>query len=99
MRLINIETLRKQIEEFGLGMITVFGNGEIVKICSDVDYGEKPYTYFLNLPGNAEILTISDASPIWQNLLEGMEKKRPIYKITDPENSSWMEIVTYENEK
>ena len=99
MRLINIATLRKQILEEGLGIITVFGNGEIVNVCSEFDYGEEPYKYFLNLDGNAELLTIREASPIWQNLLEGMEKKRPIYRISDPESKGWMEIVTYENEK
>lgn len=100
MRLINIATLRKRIEESGEGIITVFGNGEIVNICSEFDYGEEPYKYFLNLDGNAELLTIREASPIWQNLLEGMEKKRPIYRITDPESKGWMEIVLYdENEK
>ena len=98
-KLINIATLRKQILEEGLGIITVFGNGEIVNVCSEFDYGEDPYKYFLNLDGNAELLTIREASPIWQNLLEGIEKKRPIYKITDPESKGWMEIVTYENEK
>lgn len=99
MRLINIATLRKQILEEGLGIITVFGNGEIVDVCSEFDYGEEPYKYFLNLSGNAELLTIREASPIWQNLLEGMEKKRPIYRISDPESKGWMEIVAYENEK
>ena len=98
-KLINIATLRKQILEEGLGIITVFGNGEIVDVCSEFDYGEEPYKYFLNLDGNAELLTIREASPIWQNLLEGMEKKRPIYRISDPESKGWMEIVTYENEK
>ena len=98
-KLINIATLRKQILEEGLGIITVFGNGEIVNVCSEFDYGEEPYKYFLNLDGNAELLTIKEASPIWQNLLEGMEKKRPIYRISDPESKGWMEIVTYENEK
>lgn len=98
MRLIRIEILRKQILEEGLGIITVFGNGEIVDVCSEFDYGEEPYKYFLNLDGNAELLTIKEASPIWQNLLEGIEKKRPIYKITDPESEGWMEIVTYEKE-
>lgn len=100
MRLINIATLRKQILEEGLGIITVFGNGEIVNVCSEFDYGEEPYKYFLNLDGNAELLTICEASPIWQNLLEGIERKRPIYKISDPESKGWMEIVLYdENEK
>jgi hypothetical protein len=99
MRLINIATLRKQILEEGLGIITVFGKGDIVDVCSEFDYGEEPYKYFLNLEGNAELLTIREASPIWQNLLEGMEKKRPIYRISDPESKGWMEIVTYENEK
>ena len=100
MRLINIATLRKQILEEGLGIITVFGTGEIVNVCSEFDYGEEPYKYFLNLDGNAELLTICEASPIWQNLLEGMEKKRPIYRISDPESKGWMEIVLYdENEK
>ena len=99
MRLINIATLRKQILEEGLGIITVFGNGGIVNVCSEFDYGEEPYKYFLNLDGNAELLTIREASPIWQNLLEGIEKKRPIYRISDPESKGWMEIVTYENEK
>ena len=100
MRLINIATLRKQILEEGLGIITVFGIGEIVNVCSEFDYGEEPYKYFLNLSGNAELLTIREASPIWQNLLEGMEKKRPIYRISDPESKGWMEIVLYdENEK
>ena len=98
-KLINIATLRKQILEEELGIITVFGNGEIVDVCSEFDYGEEPYKYFLNLDGNAELLTIKEASPIWQNLLEGMEKKRPIYRISDPESKGWMEIVTYENEK
>ena len=98
-KLINIATLRKQILEEGLGIITVFGNGEIVDVCSEFDYGEEPYKYFLNLDGNAELLTIREASPIWQNLLEGMEKKRPIYRISDPESKGWMEIVLYENEK
>ena len=98
-KLINIATLRKQILEEGLGIITVFGNGEIVDVCSEFDYGEEPYKYFLNLSGNAELLTIREASPIWQNLLEGMEKKRPIYRISDPESKGWMEIVLYENEK
>jgi hypothetical protein len=99
MRLINIESLRKQILEEGLGIITVFGNEGKVEICDGKDYGEEPYKYFLGLEGNAEILTIKEASPIWQNLLEGMEKKRPIYRISDPESKGWMEIVTYENEK
>ena len=99
MRLINIATLRKQILEEGLEIITVFGNWEIVNVCSEFDYGKEPYKYFLNLDGNAELLTIKEASPIWQNLLEGMEKKRPIYKISDPESKGWVEIVTYENEK
>ena len=98
-KLINIATLRKQILEEGLGIITVFGNGKVVNVCSEFDYGEEPYKYFLNLDGNAELLTIREASPIWQNLLEGMEKKRPIYRISDPESKGWMEIVTYENEK
>lgn len=99
-KLINIATLRKQILEEGLGMITVFGNGEIVNVCSEFDYGEEPYKYFLNLEGNAELLTIREASPIWQNLLKGMEKKHPIYRISDPESKGWMEIVLYdENEK
>ena len=99
MRLINIATLRKQIEESGEGLITVFGNGEIVDVCSEFDYGEEPYKYFLNLSGNAELLTIREASPIWQNLLEGIDQKRPIYRINDPESEGWMEIVTYENEE
>ena len=98
MRLINIATLRKRIEESGEGIITVFGNGEIVDVCSEFDYEEEPYKYFLNLDGNAELLTIREASPIWQNLLEGMEKKRPIYRISDPESKGWIEIVTYEKE-
>ena len=99
IRLINIATLRKQILEEGLGIITVFGNGEIVNVCSEFDYGKEPYKYFLNLDGNAELLTIREASPIWQNLLEGIDQKRPIYRISDPESKGWMEIVTYENEK
>ena len=100
IRKINIESLRRQILEEGLGIITVFGNGEIVNVCSEFDYGEEPYKYFLNLDGNAELLTIREASPIWQNLLEGIEKKRPIYRISDPESKGWMEIVLYdENEK
>jgi hypothetical protein len=99
-KLINIATLRKLIEESDVEeMITVFGNGDVVNVCEGKDYGESPYQYFLGLEGNAEILTIREASPIWQNLLEGMEKKRPIYRISDPESKGWMEIVTYENEK
>jgi len=99
-KLIRIGFLRERIEEEGLGIITVFGNGEIVDVCSEFDYGREPYEYFLNLEGNAELLNIREASPIWQNLLEGMEKKRPIYKIVDPESEGWMEIVLYdENEK
>ena len=100
-KLINIATLRRQILEEGSGIITVFGNGEIVNVnvCSEFDYGEEPYKYFLNLSGNAELLTIHEASPIWQNLLEGMEKKRPIYRISDPDSKGWIEIVLYENEK
>jgi hypothetical protein len=95
-KLIRIGFLRERIEEEGLGMITVFGKGDIVDVCSEFDYGGEPYKYFLNLEGNAELLNIREASPIWQNLLEGMEKKRPIYKIVDPESEGWMEIVTYE---
>ena len=95
-KLIRIGLLREQIEENGLGMITVFGNGEKVEVCSDFDYGEEPYNYVLGLEGNAELLIFSEASPIWQNLLEGISKSRPIYKITDPESNGWMEIVTYE---
>ena len=99
-KMINIDSLRKLILEEGLGIITVFGNGEIVDVCSEFDYGEEPYKYFLNLDGNAELLTIHEASPIWQNLLEGMEKKRPIYRIVDPISEGWMEIVLYdENEE
>ena len=97
-KLNRIGFLRERIEEEGLGIITVFGNGKKVEVCSDFDYGEEPYKYFLNLDGNAELLTIREASPIWQNLLEGIEKKRPIYKISDPESEGWMEIVTYEKE-
>ena len=100
MRLINIESLRKQIEEGELGIITVFGNEGKVEVCDGKDYGEEPYNYFLGLEGNAELLTINEASPIWQNLLEGIEKKRPIYRIVDPISNGWMEIVLYdENEK
>ena len=95
-KLINIATLRKQILEEWLGIITVFGNGGKVDLCSGIDYGESPYQYFLNLEGNAEILSIHEASPIWQNLLEGIERKRPIYKIYDPESDGWIEIVLYE---
>jgi len=98
-RTINISSLKKLITEDGLGMTLVFSNGGKVDLCSGIDYGESPYQYFLNLEGNAEILSIREASPIWQNLLEGMEKKRPIYKIHDPESDGWVEIVTYENEK
>ena len=95
-KLIRIGFLRERIEEEGLGIITVFGSGEIVDVCSEFDYGEEPYKYFLNLEGNAELLTIREASPIWQNLLEGIEEKRPIYKIYDPESDGWIEIVLYE---
>lgn len=99
-RTINISSLKKLITEDGLGMTLVFGNGGKVDLCSGIDYGESPYQYFLNLEGNAEILTINQASPIWQNLLEGIERKRPIYKIYDPESDGWIEIVLYdENEK
>ena len=94
--MINISSLKKLITENGLGMTLVFGNGGKVDLCSGIDYGESPYQYFLNLEGNAEILNIREASPIWQNLLEGMEKKRPIYKIYDPESDGWIEIVLYE---
>jgi hypothetical protein len=95
-RTINISSLKKLITEDGLGMTLVFGNGEKVDLCSGIDYGESPYQYFLNLEGNAEILNIHQASPIWQNLLEGIEKRRPIYKIYDPESDGWIEIVLYE---
>ena len=95
---VNIKTLRKWIEENNEEIITVFGNGDTVGRCEGKDYGESPYQYFLGLEGNAVILNIREASPIWQNLLEGMEKKRPIYKITDPESLGWMEIVLKENE-
>ena len=95
-RTINISSLKKLITEDGLGMTLVFGNNGKVDLCSDIDYGESPYQYFLNLEGNAEILSISEASPIWQNLLEGIERKRPIYKIYDPESDGWIEIVLYE---
>lgn len=99
-KLINIESLRKLILEEGLGIITVFGNEGKVEVCDGKDYGEEPYKYFLGLEGNAELLTINEASPIWQNLLEGIEKKRPIYRIVDPISNGWMEIVLYdENEK
>ena len=98
-KLINIATLRKLIEESDAEeIITVFGNGDVVNVCEGKDYGESPYEYFLGLEGNAEILTIREASPIWQNLLEGLEKKRPLYKITDPESLGWMEIVLYKKE-
>ena len=95
-RTINISSLKKLITEDGLGMTLVFGNGGKVDLCSGIDYGESPYQYFLNLEGNAEILNIRQASPIWQNLLEGIEKRRPIYKINDPESDGWIEIVLYE---
>lgn len=95
-RMINISSLKKLITEKGLGMTLVFGNGGKVDLCSGIDYGESPYQYFLNLEGNAEILSIREASPIWQNLLEGIERKRPIYKIYDPESDGWIEIVLYE---
>ena len=95
-RTINISSLKKLITEDGLGMTLVFGNGGKVDLCSGIDYGESPYQYFLNLEGDAEILTINEASPIWQNLLEGIERKRPIYKIYDPESDGWIEIVLYE---
>ena len=95
-RTINISSLKKLITEGGLGIITVFGNGGKVDLCSGIDYGKSPYQYFLNLEGNAEILSIREASPIWQNLLEGIEKRRPIYKIYDPESDGWIEIVLYE---
>lgn len=99
MKQIRIGFLRERIEEEKSGLIAVFGNGDIVDVCSGTDYGEKPYDYFLGLDGNADILTIQEASPIWQNLLEGIEKNRPIYRISDPESKGWMEIVLYENEK
>ena len=92
--LIRISALRERIQEEGLGMITVFGVSGRVDVCSEVDYGEDPYRYYLNLDGNAKILTTKNASPIWQNLVE--ENNRPIYKITDPESSGWMEIMLYE---
>ena len=95
-KMINISSLKKLITENGLGMTLVFGNGGKVDLCSGIDYGESPYQYFLNLEGNAEILSIREASPIWQNLLEGIERKRPIYKIYDPESDGWIEIVLYE---
>lgn len=95
-RMINISSLKKLITEDGLGMTLVFGNGGKVDLCSGIDYGESPYQYFLNLEGNAEILSICEASPIWQNLLDGIERKRPIYKIYDPESDGWIEIVLYE---
>ena len=95
-RTINISSLKKLITEDGLGMTLVFGNGGKIDLCSGIDYGESPYQYFLNLEGNAEILSICEASPIWQNLLEGIERKRPIYKIYDPESDGWIEIVLYE---
>jgi hypothetical protein len=95
-RTINISSLKKLITEDGLEIITVFGNGGKVDLCSGIDYGKSPYQYFLNLEGNAEILSIREASPIWQNLLEGIEKRRPIYKIYDPESDGWIEIVLYE---
>ena len=75
-------------------MITVFGKGSLVSLCSDINNGESPYNYYLGLDGDAEILNIREASPIWENLLEGIEKKRPIYKISD--DNGWMELVTYE---
>lgn len=95
-RTINISSLKKLILDDGLGMTLVFGNGGKVDLCSGVDYGKSPYQYFWNLEGNAEILSIHEASPIWQNLLEGIERKRPIYKINDPESDGWIEIVLYE---
>jgi hypothetical protein len=95
-RTINISSLKKLITEDGLGMTLVFGYNGKVDLCSDIYYGESPYQYFLNLEGNAEILSICEASPIWQNLLEGIERKRPIYKIYDPESDGWIEIVLYE---
>ena len=92
-KLINIATLRERIEENGLGMIAVFGNGDRVEVCEGKDYGESPYQYFLSLDGNAELMTIKEASPLWQNLVG--ETNRPVYKISDPESLGWMEIVLY----
>ncbi len=95
-RRIKISSLKESIEENGLEIITVFGVGPEVGFCDGINHGETPSDYYLGLDGSAELLTIREASPIWENLLDGIEQGRPIYKITDSEDGSWMEVVTYE---
>ena len=98
--MISIESLRNYILEKNPRIEVVFGiEGEIGSRCLGYDNGESPYLHFLGLEGNAELLDINSSSPIWQEILKDLEKRRSIYRIVDEENKEWMELVIYENEK
>lgn len=88
---IYIGTLKKLLLDDKKNFITVFGIGDKIDLCSDLDKGTNPYEHYLDLEGNAEILNLKSASPIWENLLEDGLKGRAIYRITDED--SWMELV------
>lgn len=76
----------------------VFGNEGEIGLCFSPDNGPSPYQHYLDLEGEAEILEIDEASPLWKTLLEEIDQKRSIYRIVDEEEKSWMELVIIEEE-
>lgn len=98
-RIISINFLRDKVLEEGVEYLVAFDSGNIVMpSCDATDYGFGPMEKLLADPEVCEILEVKDALPIWENILpKGIEKKRPIYRVTE-KDGSFLEIVLMENE-
>jgi len=98
-KIISIDFLRDKILGNEVEYLVSFDSGNIVMpSCDATDYGFGPMEKLLADPDFCEILEVRDALPIWENILpKGIEKKRPIYRVTE-KDGSFLEIVLMENE-
>jgi hypothetical protein len=79
----------------GKGYIVIFGNGNMsIGRCENLDLGFDSVKVFLDSTQDADVLDFDEADKRWKNLIFNNEdKKRPIYRVTNSEIDSWMELM------
>ena len=96
MRIVNIESLREKVESGDYDILTVMSKGNSEESpCTPIDLGTYPLQKLLEDPEYCELLLLTEASPIWNKLLDNIDKNRPIYRVLE-KDGSFVEMVIFE---
>jgi hypothetical protein len=99
MRKVSIESIRSKFRDGEIKNYTVvLHNGTLINPCDGPDLGENPIFRYLDGASTIEVGNLEEdgdyISPSWNEILEDLDKKRPIYHIILMDSvEDWLEFV------